>query len=87
MLHELATNAVKYGAWSSPGGLIAVQWSVKAGRVRLTWREDGEAPAAPQGREGFGTQLIDSSARQIRGAVSRSFHPGGIEVRIEFPAH
>jgi two-component sensor histidine kinase len=87
MLHELATNAVKYGAWSSPGGLVAVRWSAEAGRVHLTWREEGEAPAAPQGREGFGTQLIDSSARQIRGTVSRSFHPGGIEVRIEFPAH
>ena len=86
MLHELATNAIKYGAWSKPGGLVAVRWSADAGRIHLIWREDGDGPVTPAGREGFGTQLIDGSARQIRGTVERAFHARGIEVRIAFPA-
>jgi two-component sensor histidine kinase len=86
MLHELATNAIKYGAWSRPGGLVAVRWAREGRRIRLTWREEGSGPVAEGGPAGFGTQLIDTSAGQLSGTVERTFHPGGIEVRIAFPA-
>jgi two-component sensor histidine kinase len=85
VLHELATNAVKYGAWAEPGGTVGVSWRREAGRVRLVWRERREGEVAPPQREGFGSQLMASSARQLSGTIERTFHADGIEVRIEFP--
>ena len=85
VLHELATNAVKYGAWSGPGGTVSVSWRREAGRVLLVWREKGQGELAEPRREGFGTMLMASSARQMSGTIERTFHPDGIEVRIEFP--
>jgi two-component sensor histidine kinase len=85
VLHELATNAVKYGAWSGPGGTVSVSWRRDGGRVRLVWREQGQGELAAPQREGFGTMLMASSARQMSGTIERTFHPDGIEVRIEFP--
>ncbi|HUQ13348.1 MAG TPA: CHASE3 domain-containing protein [Novosphingobium sp.] len=86
MLHELVTNAVKYGAWSNPGGTVRIAWSRVDGRVRFVWREQGarDVPASVE-REGFGLVLIRSSAQQLGGTVEREFHRDGIEVRIEFP--
>ena len=85
MLHELVTNAVKYGAWSGLGGLVRVNWARDGEMVRLVWREEGRAPIAEAGGEGFGTQLIDSSVRQLHGTVERAHHPHGIEVKVTFP--
>jgi len=88
VLHELTTNAVKYGAWAQPGGELAVSWSARDGRLALDWREShpprDPAPEA-QARRGFGSTLIEGSARQLGGAIRREFRPGGILVRIEFP--
>ena len=85
VLHELVTNAVKYGALAGGNGTLAVNWVHEAGRVRLTWREDGTALVAKPAAEGFGTMLIASSARQIGGTIERSFHPSGVEVAMDFP--
>ncbi|MCW1383086.1 CHASE3 domain-containing protein [Novosphingobium sp. KCTC 2891] len=90
VLHELVTNAVKYGAWASPGGLLRVDWRENEGRVRVVWEEHSDAPAViPQGgkpgREGFGTMLIRSSERQLGGKITRRFESHGIVVEMDFP--
>ena len=88
VLHELATNAGKYGAWLPPGGEIAVSWTCTDRHLRLEWAEfhDHAAPQpAGEGRRGFGSSLIDGSARQLGGTIERRFGPQGIAVLIEFP--
>ncbi|MBC2653194.1 CHASE3 domain-containing protein [Novosphingobium flavum] len=86
VLHELTTNAVKYGAWAQPGGLLVVRWQVGDDRLRFDWTEwpVEPAPGAPGGR-GFGSTLIDSAARQLRGTIERTFTSAGIVVRIAIP--
>lgn len=88
VLHELTTNAVKYGAWASPGGRLQVYWSVVGGRLRIDWDETLAEPladeAAPHAR-GFGSSLIEGSARQLGGTIDRQFRPEGLSLRIEFP--
>jgi two-component sensor histidine kinase len=86
VLHELVTNAVKYGALAGAGGTLAVSWSNTGGRVHLTWREEGAAHTAEPASEGFGSQLIAGSARQLGGTIERTFHPSGVEVVMDFPA-
>ena len=84
VLHELTTNAVKYGAWSQ-GGVIDVQWERKGGDVLLTWRERGvEVNGTPE-RSGFGSLLMESAARQFGGNIERSFHKDGLEMVIRIP--
>ncbi|TCD04298.1 histidine kinase [Erythrobacteraceae bacterium CFH 75059] len=85
VLHELTTNAVKYGAWKH-GGEIQVHWRVEGDGVVLEWRETGVAapPQAPE-RQGFGSMLMTSSARQLGGSVERRFTPDGLAVDIRFP--
>ena len=100
VLHELTTNAVKYGAWAHPGGELAVCWTHTNGQLALDWRETCALPeasatqpatppadwgAAASDRRGFGTTLIDGSARQLGGTIEREFRPDGIAVRINFP--
>ncbi|WP_068077447.1 sensor histidine kinase [Novosphingobium lentum] len=90
VLHELVTNAVKYGAWAKPGGLLKVSWRESGGRVRLDWEELCEAGEwsgeQADAREGFGSMLIRSSAQQLGGTIDRSFGTRGVVVRIDFPA-
>jgi PAS domain S-box-containing protein len=88
-LHELATNAVKYGALSSPSGSIAIRWDVVPGAepgFRLTWTEEGGPPVAPATQRGFGTRLVERSlAYDIRGTARIIFDRGGVTCRIEAP--
>lgn len=67
MLHELATNAVKYGALSRPEGSVAITWTVREGAdFHLQWEESGGPPVAAPTRKGFGSRLIE---RGVAGAV------------------
>ena len=84
VLHELTTNAVKYGAWSK-GGSIHVTWEERDGAVLLTWREKGAKIAGDPEREGFGSMLMTSAARQFGGSIEREFHADGVEVTIVLP--
>lgn len=87
VLHELATNAVKYGAWSGPGGLLRIRWEREDTRAKVIWEEiaAGEATApTEQGREGFGSALIRSSERQLGGTIVRRFAERGIVVEMDF---
>ena len=89
VLHELVTNAVKYGAWAQAGGLLRVRWHAEADRVRLVWEETAAHPIAAGdstgAREGFGSALIRSSERQLGGTISRRFESHGIVVEMDFP--
>lgn len=85
-LHELATNAAKFGALSNESGRVEVSWSVRGGEMELKWREtDGPLVEAPQ-RRGFGRRLIERGATQeLGGAVTLSFAPGGVTCAFRIP--
>jgi two-component sensor histidine kinase len=87
VLHELVTNAVKYGAWAHPEGTIAVEWTRSAdGLLRIDWREHCAVPCPePDSRQGFGSMLVESAARQLQGRFERRHEPGGISLWLEFP--
>ncbi len=80
VLHELVTNAVKYGALGPAGGTLDVTWRREDSQVRLTWAETLDQPLAPPTREGFGSQLMANSARQLSGSIDRSFTADGLAV-------
>ncbi len=85
-LHELATNAVKYGALSVPAGRVALSWRVAEGRLALSWRESGGPPVDPPTRTGFGSRLIERSlARELDGTVDLSFPREGVTCTIVAP--
>jgi len=89
VLHELITNAVKYGAWRGSGGTVSVCWRRTEDGVSLVWREDGEKLDRSRNeagsREGFGSVLIRTLAQQLYGTFERDFHATGIEVKLAFP--
>jgi len=87
-LHELATNAVKYGALSLPDGQVRIDWSVATGtgapRLTLTWTETGGPPVSPPTRRGFGSRLIERGlAAELSGEARIDFRPEGVVCRIE----
>jgi two-component sensor histidine kinase/CHASE3 domain sensor protein len=87
VLHELATNCVKYGAWSAPDGRLEVSWScAEDAALNLRWREHcNGTEVTPSDSRGFGSTLLDGSMRQLSGTLTRTFHPDGIEVEIAIP--
>ncbi|HET7569178.1 MAG TPA: HWE histidine kinase domain-containing protein [Gammaproteobacteria bacterium] len=87
-VHELATNAVKYGALAADGGKIDVSWSVQPpNEMRLRWREDGVQINEQPSRRGFGSRVINEVVPHMLGGASSDlqFHPNGIECTIIFP--
>jgi two-component sensor histidine kinase len=88
VLHELATNAAKYGALSVPGGEVRVQWSVdRAGRLALRWTESNGPPVQPPTRSGLGSQVIERSVRdQLDGTVQLDWPVDGLVCTISIPA-
>jgi two-component sensor histidine kinase len=82
-LHELATNAVKYGALSVREGHITVRWSGDARAFELLWAESGGPPATEPARRGFGTRLIERSlATELNGTATIDFLPEGLRCRV-----
>ncbi|MEA3039746.1 MAG: hypothetical protein QOE79_2259 [Sphingomonadales bacterium] len=83
-LHELATNAVKYGALSVPAGRVDLRWERQGPRLVLAWRESGGPPVAEPGREGFGTRMIRRAlASELHGTASLDFRREGLVCRID----
>src|SRR4051812_9002704 len=85
-LHELATNAVKYGALSSPSGVVDVSWELDSGNLILQWIETGgPATKAPSSR-GFGTKLITATCEtQLRGKTNFGWLPQGLHCTLSVP--
>lgn len=88
VLHELATNAVKYGALGKADGRLAVRWSREAGGgVRLTWRETSAGPVSPPARRGFGSTIIERMIPfELRGTARVDYLPEGLSAAFEIPA-
>lgn len=88
-LHELATNAAKYGALSTPAGRVAITWTVTLGdppRLGLRWQESGGPPVSPSPEKGFGSRLIERSlALELGGEVHISYEPGGVVCDVRAP--
>ncbi|MEQ9642840.1 MAG: sensor histidine kinase [Alphaproteobacteria bacterium] len=87
-IHELGTNAVKYGALSSAKGHINIEWSVReeaeSPRLHFTWRETGGPPVAPPSHTGFGTFLIEKNlGAELEGNVDLRFDPTGLVCVID----
>ncbi len=86
VIHELATNAAKYGALSVPEGSVALQWTSDGMTMALTWQErDGPQIGEPE-RTGFGFALLKGEiAYRLGGTVGTFFKSGGLEVQLSFP--
>jgi PAS domain S-box-containing protein len=88
-VHELATNAAKYGALSAPTGQVSISWTTTPGEPRsltLFWQESGGPPVVPPTRQGFGTRLIERSlARELSGEVELIYRPTGLTCKIKAP--
>lgn len=97
IVHELATNAMKYGAWSSDGGKIAVRWevgdppahngaSVASQLLRLRWDERRSEPLdGADGPSGFGSKLINAAVAQLDGTIDRERKDHGLSIVIDAP--
>jgi two-component sensor histidine kinase len=82
-LHELATNAAKYGALSRPEGRIDLRWETDSGLLVLAWRETGGPPVVPPSRRGFGSTLLQHSI--AGGRVHLEFAPDGFRYALTTP--
>jgi PAS domain S-box-containing protein len=86
-LHELATNAGKYGALSTDAGCVYVGWKSEAGAFMMSWKERNGPPVRPPQRQGFGTTVIDAMARlTLGGDVELDYAPSGLAWRLTCPA-
>lgn len=89
IVHELATNAAKYGALRVPSGQVSVRWRIaedERPRLVLTWRESGGPPVAEPERIGFGRVMIERGlTHELRGQASMRFEPGGLHCILTIP--
>jgi PAS domain S-box-containing protein len=87
VIHELATNAAKHGAWSSSAGQVHVSWSLESSppRVRVVWRERGGPALTERIDSGFGTTLIRSAFRDADAGVELRHEPEGVVCEMRIP--
>jgi two-component sensor histidine kinase len=85
-LHELTTNAVKYGALSTPSGCIDIAWRLQPGRrLAMRWSESGGPPVKPPAHKGFGTRVLTRICDQLNGEITFDWRAEGLicDVAIE----
>src|SRR5262249_25654983 len=86
VLHELATNAAKYGALSVDGGSVKITWSIVDEKLDLTWQErDGPAMTQAPPKKGFGSTLVERTILGYGGTLNHDWAPHGLTVRITIP--
>src|SRR5262249_14426509 len=92
VLHELATNAAKYGALSNQNGRVSVRWfwlpnGIPHQRLAIEWQEMGGPPVSGPSASGYGTSIIrELIPYELGGTVDLTFAPGGVRCRLEVPA-
>jgi two-component sensor histidine kinase len=86
-LNELCTNTTKFGALSVPAGHVAISWAVDApaSRLHFTWKEQDGPPVAAPTRQSFGTRLIETLGRQLKGNVRLTYEPSGFVYFLDIP--
>jgi len=89
--HELATNAVKYGAFSGDTGCVRIAWTIEpaseGNRLILTWREENGPRVTPPTRKGFGSRVIERGlAHELGGTTQLDYRPQGVVCTINIPA-
>ncbi|GAA2850842.1 two-component sensor histidine kinase [Aminobacter aminovorans] len=89
--HELATNAVKYGAFSNNVGSVLISWTIKpspeGGRLVVRWQEKDGPPVMPPSRKGFGSRVLERGlAHELDGAVDLDYRVEGLVCTMDFPA-
>jgi two-component sensor histidine kinase len=83
VLHELATNAAKYGPLSLDGGTVAIAWtSDETGQLFLRWTETGGPPVQEPTREGFGTRVMARMVEQLKGQMRFDWRPEGVTCTV-----
>ena len=82
VIHELATNAGKYGALSTSAGTLEIAWRWQAERLVLTWRETGGPRTSPPTRQGFGATLIANAGRQVGATITQDWRAEGLVCEI-----
>jgi PAS domain S-box-containing protein len=86
-LHELATNAAKYGSLSAAGGKVDLNWSHEAdGQLKLRWTETGGPPVQAPTRKGFGSRIIEQMITQLKGTTHFDWRPEGLVCEIALRA-
>lgn len=87
-LYELASNAIRHGALSSPAGSVSIEWtSEPGGGARLTWRERGGPDVAAPARRGFGRTVLERMAAAHDSTAKLSFAPEGLVWSMSIPSH
>lgn len=82
LLHELATNAAKYGALSVPEGRIDIRWKIRDGRFRWEWKETNGPQVETPAISGFGTKLLELVARDLHGEGKLAYEPSGVRYTL-----
>ena len=86
ILHELATNAVKYGALSTPRGKVKLLWSrLSAGQLRFVWQEFGGPRTSPPTRKGFGLTILQAAAADLGAIANSDFRAEGFVYTLQGP--
>lgn len=86
VLHELATNAAKYGALSTDNGTVGISWEIEDTKLIVRWHEQGGSSVTPPVKKGFGSTLIERTMAADGGQLHYDWSPQGVNVRIEIPA-
>lgn len=86
VFHELATNALKYGALSGDSGTIDVTWQQIDTMVAVSWVERSDRPTTQPSRQGFGTSVIERSLRGIGGSIDMAWESQGLHTTVHIPA-
>ncbi len=85
-LHELGTNALKYGALSVEGGSVSLGWTIDSGRFRLRWQERGGPSVTRPTQTGFGSRMIERGlSAELQGEVRIDFRADGVACTIDAP--